>query len=89
MPGEAEGRFLAAYRSDGDWAKLFATAPGFIRTDLWKGENGSYLTADYWNSIEDFERFQASQGEAYRRLDQALEGTAGTEIFVGAFDLID
>ena len=86
---EHEERFVAAYRSDGDWAKLFGTAPGFIRTDLWRNGDGIYVTADYWESITAFEAFQASLGEEYRRLDARLEGIAGTETFLGAFDLAD
>ena len=82
-----EQRFLAAYGPDGAWARLFATAPGFIRTELWRSSDGSYLTADHWDSAEDFDRFQASSGEEYRRLDRELEGIAGAETFVGAFEL--
>lgn len=89
VPAETEERFVAAYRSDGDWARLFATAPGFIRTELWRGANGRYLTADHWESLADFERFQANQGDEYRRLDAELEGIAGNETFLGAFDLAD
>jgi len=86
---EQEDRFCAAYRSDGDWAKLFATAPGFIRTDLWRDGDGIYLTADHWESVTAFEQFQATQGEEYRRLDAELEGISGLETFLGAFDLVD
>ena len=86
---EMEQRFIAAYRSDGDWARLFATAPGFIRTELWRDGDGIYLTADYWESVTAFEAFQASLGEEYRRLDAELEGVAGIETFLGAFDLVD
>ena len=89
VPPDTEERFLAAYRSDGDWARLFATAPGFIRTDLWRDGDGIYLTADHWESVEAFERFQAGQGDEYRRLDAELEGIAGIETFLGAFDLVD
>lgn len=89
VPPGVEDRFFAAYRSDGDWAKLFATAPGFIRTELWQAADGGYLTADHWHSLQDFERFQANQGDEYRRLDAELEGIAGTETFLGAFDLVD
>jgi heme-degrading monooxygenase HmoA len=89
VPLESEHRFLAAYRSDGDWAKLFATASGYIRTELWRADDGRYLTADYWKSLDEFERFQSSHGEAYRRLDAELEGIAGVETFLGAFDLVD
>jgi heme-degrading monooxygenase HmoA len=86
---ENEERFVAAYRADGDWARLFATAPGFIRTELWRDGDGIYLTADYWESVLAFEQFQAGQGEEYRRLDAKLEGIAGLETFLGAFDLVD
>ena len=89
VPGEMEERFVAAYKGDGEWATLFATADGFIRTELWRSEDGSYLTADHWNSVEDFERFQASQGAEYHQLDADLEGVSGTETFIGAFDLLD
>lgn len=86
---ETEDRFLAAYGSDGDWARLFAATPGFTRTELWRNGDGIYLTADHWESVEAFERFQAGQGEAYRKLDAELQGIAGVETFVGAFDLVD
>ena len=89
VPPETEERFLAAYRSDGDWAKLFATSPGFIRTDLWRDGNGIYVTADHWESVTAFEAFQANLGQEYRRLDADLEGIAGIETFLGAFDLLD
>ncbi|MFL6768349.1 MAG: antibiotic biosynthesis monooxygenase family protein [Sphingomicrobium sp.] len=84
-----EDRFLSAYRAEGDWAKLFATAQGFIRTELWRDGDGIYLTADYWESVTAFQAFQAVQGEEYRRLDAQLEGVAGIETFLGAFDLVD
>ena len=89
VPAEAEERFVAAYRSDGDWARLFASAPGFIRTELWRADDGLYLTADYWRSVGDFEWFQSNLGEDYRKLDVELEGVAGIETFVGAFELAD
>ena len=82
-------RFVEAYRSGGDWARLFATAPGFIRTDLWSQGRGIYLTADHWESVTAFEAFQANSGEEYRRLDAELDGVAGIETFLGAFDQVD
>jgi heme-degrading monooxygenase HmoA len=86
---ENEERFVAAYRSDGDWARLFASSPGFIRTELWRDGDGIYLTADHWQSAEAFERFQADFSTEYQRLDLELEGIAGIETFLGAFDLTD
>jgi heme-degrading monooxygenase HmoA len=88
----SEGReveFLAAYGSSGDWATLFSAAPGFLRTELWRNGDGIYLTADHWRSQQDFERFQAANGEDYRRLDRALEGMTLDETFIGAFDLVE
>ena len=84
-----EARFVEAYRSDGDWARLFATAPGFIRTELWSEGNCIYLTADHWESVAAFEAFQANSGEEYRRLDAELDGIAGIEWFLGALDQVD
>ena len=89
VPASTEERFVAAYRSDGDWARLFASAPGFIRTELWRSKDGLYMTADYWRSLADFEWFQSNLGDHYRRLDIELEGVAGIESFVGAFELVD
>ena len=89
VPAQTEARFVAAYKSDGDWARLFATAPGFIRTELWREADGTYLTADHWESAAAFENFQAGSGDAYRQLDARLEGIAGIETFLGAFDLVD
>ena len=89
VPPDTEDRFLAAYRADGEWARLFASAPGFIRTELWRDGDGIYITADNWESVTAFESFQATQGAEYRRLDSELEGIAGIETFLGAFDLVD
>lgn len=89
VAADDEARFAAAYGGDGDWAKLFATAPGFMRTELWRAENGSYLTADHWRSRTDFDRFQSTHGEQYHVLDARLEGIAGVETYVGGFDAVD
>ncbi len=88
VPAGGGERVVAAYRSDGDWAQLFAAAPGFIRTELWRAGKGAYMTPDHWRSIEDFERFQLDRGDDYRRLDSQLGAVAGDEIFIGAFDLV-
>ena len=83
---DKEARFVAAYGPEGDWARLFAEAQGFERVELWRGEDGSFMTADFWASRADFDRFQANLGERYRALDAELEGLASEESFIGAFD---
>jgi hypothetical protein len=89
VQAEREAKFVVAYGPSGDWARLFATAPGFIRTELWRDGDGIYLTADHRESFEAFERFQAANGEQYRRLDAELEGLALAETFLGSFELVD
>ncbi len=49
-------------------------------------EEGWWLTIDRWASAEAFEAFQQDFGNAYRALDAELEGLAGEEVFVGAFE---
>ena len=87
-PPEREAEFALAYGADGVWAVLFAKAPGYLGTTLHRpGEPGGWwLTIDRWNSAADFDTFTAAYGDDYRALDAELEGVAGQEQFVGAFD---
>ena len=87
VPPASEKQFLAAYGPQGSWAELFKSVQGFLRTELWKAGDGDYLTADHWRSLQDFERFQSERGEEYRRLDDALDGLTGDEMFIGAFEI--
>lgn len=89
VPTATERRFVEAYRGGGDWARLFDSAEGFLKTELWRQADGAYVTADYWRSVDDFENFQLVLGHAYRALDTELEGIAGKETFLGAFDLVN
>jgi hypothetical protein len=45
-----------------------------------------WLTIDRWETEADFEGFQRDFGIEYRGLDEELEGVAGEEVFVGAFE---
>ena len=86
VPAENEPKFVAAYGPEGEWARLFAEATGFERVELWRGEDGSFMTADHWVSRAAFDRFKANLGIRYHALDAELEGLASDEIFIGAFD---
>ena len=90
-PPGREGEFERSYGAGGDWARLFARAPGFIGTALLRpgDADGWWLTIDRWASAADFEAFQREHGDDYRALDAELEGVAGEEIFVGAFEDLD
>jgi heme-degrading monooxygenase HmoA len=86
-PGREE-EFRRAYAGDGRWAKLFERAEGYLGTELLGPDEpgGAWLTLDRWESRTAFERFRQDHGEAYRRLDEELEGLAGEERFIGAFE---
>ena len=87
-PEGRESEFVAAYSADGDWARLFHNAPGFQGTTLLEPAEagGWWLTVDRWESAANFESFTEVFGEQYRTLDAELEGVAGEEEFVGAFE---
>lgn len=80
--------FAKAYGPNGPWSALFRKARGYRGTSLSRpmDPNGWWLTVDRWDSVEDFEAFQRDFGEEYRALDAELEGVAGDEEFVGAFE---
>ena len=44
------------------------------------------MTIDRWETEAHFEAFQDEFGVQYRGLDRELEGLAGEEVFVGAFE---
>ena len=87
-PAGREAEFERAYSGDGDWSRLFRKAAGFGGTSLMRpaDSDGWWLTIDRWTSEADFLTFQRNFGEAYRSLDTELEGVAGEEVFVGAFE---
>jgi len=87
----SEGRvdeFAVAYSGAGVWAELFSKAKGYRGSALLKPDQagGWWLTIDRWNCLADFEAFGQAHGEEYRALDAELEGLAGEEEFVGAFE---
>ena len=87
-PADREEEFAISYGADGVWAALFGKAQGYLGTTLYRpGESGAWwLTVDRWNSEADFEAFGRDHGDEYRALDAELEGVAGDEEFVGAFE---
>jgi heme-degrading monooxygenase HmoA len=83
-PG-AESDFSAAYGPDGDWAKLFARAPGFLGTELY-ADGARFLTLDRWASKAAFDAFQTAFGDAYAGLDQKLAHLTQAQQRIGAFE---
>lgn len=87
-PPKSEAAFAAAYSAEGRWARLFGKGKGYRGTSLLRpGEPaGWWMTIDRWDSLSDFESFGRDYRDQYRALDAELEGIAGEEEFVGAFE---
>jgi len=87
-PAGREAEFESAYSGDGGWAQLFGRASGYRGTSLLRpaDADGWWLTIDRWENEADFQGFQRDFGDEYRALDAQLEGVAGEELFVGAFE---
>lgn len=84
---EAEQRFKEAYGPHGSWARLFARAEGFIRTELNRDlkDAGRYLTLDFWVSKDAYESFRASHVAEYSAIDQECGDLTAEEKFLGEF----
>jgi heme-degrading monooxygenase HmoA len=65
-------QFEAAYGPEGEWASFFATARGYIGTELLRDVEapGRYLVVDRWESAEAYNTFASEQRDEYmRRVD--------------------
>jgi heme-degrading monooxygenase HmoA len=82
-------QFKSAYNTDGAWAQLFRRSAGYIRTDLACDVNAplTYFTFDYWRTAQDFQNFQDTHAEEYRRLDRSCDSLTKRESKVGEFTL--
>jgi heme-degrading monooxygenase HmoA len=85
---EARAAFEATYAPTGAWAQLFARADGYRGTELFKAEDGSYLTLDVWRSREDFDAFLAAHRADYEALDRSTEGWTSAEHRIGAYEVL-
>lgn len=68
-----EAEFERMYGPEGDWARLFRAADGYLATQLWRDVEhpGRYLTIDRWRSREAYDLFFARPPSAYADLDAA------------------
>jgi heme-degrading monooxygenase HmoA len=83
-PGET-ARFERLYGPQGEWVALFRAWPGYLATDLLRGDNGHYLTADRWDSREAYEAFQQQAATDYARIDALGDALTLSERRIGAF----
>lgn len=82
--------FLAAYKSDGDWAQLFGLADGYEGTELLSSADikGRFVTIDRWRNVDDFTRFKERFGQQYKNLDLRCEGLTLNETKLGTFTVL-
>jgi hypothetical protein len=84
---ERESEFLAAYQSDGDWAKLFSRDPNYIRTELLQDSSKQdvYMTIDYWTSKSARDSFRETHSTEFANLDERCESYTVHEVLIGDF----
>jgi heme-degrading monooxygenase HmoA len=82
-----EAEFVQKYGPEGDWARFFRNSRGYIRTELVRDVaiDFRYLTLDYWQTEEEFNRFREQNLAEYERLDKEFEGLTESETRLGAF----
>ena len=85
---EARAAFETTYGPTGAWAQLFARAEGFRGTELFRADDGSYLSLDVWGSREDFDAFIAAHGAESAALDRSTESWTLSEHRIGEYDVL-
>jgi heme-degrading monooxygenase HmoA len=80
--------FEALYGPEGDWARLFSRADGYVETRLLRDTARPmlYLTIDRWLSRAAYEAFFSTAGPAYAALDRRGDALTVRERRLGAFD---
>jgi heme-degrading monooxygenase HmoA len=88
-PG-GEERFENVYGPDGDWVRLFRSDPHYYETRLVKDtlRRGVYLTMDFWESHEAYEKFTAGHLKEYHAIDATGEGLTVKERRIGWFEMV-
>ena len=85
-----EERFEKVYGPRGDWARFFAQAAGYVRTELNHDLKDSrrYVTLDFWISRDAYENFREKHIGEYEALDQKFEEMTEEELEVGKFERV-
>lgn len=81
VPTSSVPAFIAAYGSDGDWARLFRRGPGYLGTRLLRDTEAeeTFLTVDRWTDEAAWLGFSAAWRAEYKALDAALDDLAVVE----------
>lgn len=84
-----EAEFERFNGPDGEWARLFEKAPGYLGTRLRpvKRSPGEYEVIDYWDSRAAWDAFRRDSSDAYERLDREAESLTTEETLVSEQEL--
>jgi heme-degrading monooxygenase HmoA len=85
---EARAAFEATYAPAGAWAQLFARGDGYRGTELFRSDDGSYLTLDIWHSRADFDAFLDANRDDYEALDRSTESWTAAEHRLGEYQVM-
>lgn len=90
LPNRIEA-FEEAYGPEGDWARLFRSANGFLGTTLLKGqgEPAEYLTLDRWVSAQAYEAFRQTRHQEFTALDRHCEALTALEQEIGSYQEVE
>ncbi len=79
--------FQSIYSPQGEWARLFAQAPGYLGTELLESRAAltRFLTIDRWAREDDFRNFQQDFGPSYRALDARCQSLTLSQRRLRAF----
>ncbi len=85
-PGSEE-LFEKVYGPDGAWVKLFVQDSQYRGTRLVKDveREGVYLTLDFWETREAYEKFKKENSAEYDRIDRECEEMTAGEKRLGEF----
>jgi heme-degrading monooxygenase HmoA len=85
---EQVAAFERLYGADGEWARLFRQADGYVETLLFRDTDRPtrYLTVDRWQSRAAFDACVDAASSAYAALDRQGDALTVREHRLGAFD---
>jgi heme-degrading monooxygenase HmoA len=88
-PADVAG-FAETYGPDGQWARFFRRAAGYLGTELLRDATrpGRYLVIDRWVSAEAAAEFLAEREEEYQRRSRDTAQLYLREVRLGAFDAV-
>ena len=90
VPPDKSGMFERLYGPAGDWVQLFRRGSGHIRTELHRDRANPqrFLTLDYWESYDAWQKFRRQFAEEFEALDAKCEEFTSRESEIGKFEPI-